>query len=285
MVTIGHEPVHRYGFHPPGDVGGVEVTTWSALSTRTTVELRRPHRTDFHQLLLVDKGTTTHRVDFVDHPCRPGTLLWVRPGQVQQFGANRRLGARLVLFVAEFPAPAPPLSALIDDPLAPTRWPLDRAQRQAVGTTLDALDAASKDQTTPTGIEIARHLLTVLLLQLAARQPARRDDHTSVYTRLHAELERSYARTRRVEDYAARLGYTPRTLTRACLATVGRTAKQVIDERVILEAKRRLAHTDTAVETIARQLGFTEPTNFGKFFTRRAGLSPGAFRTTTHTSR
>ncbi|SPE99419.1 DNA-binding transcriptional regulator AraC [Streptomyces sp. MA5143a] len=54
--------------------------------------------------------------------------------------------------------------------------------------------------------------------------------------------------------------------------------KHVIDARVALEAQRLLAHTDEPVATIARRLGFVEPTNFGKFFTRHSGMTPGAFR-------
>ena len=50
-----------------------------------------------------------------------------------------------------------------------------------------------------------------------------------MYTRFRAELERSYASTRRAEDYARRLGYSVKTLTRACLAATGQSVKQVID--------------------------------------------------------
>jgi AraC-like DNA-binding protein len=53
----------------------------------------------------------------------------------------------------------------------------------------------------------------------------------------------------------------------------------VVDDRVALEARRLLACTDLSVAEIGRRLGFGEPTNFGRFFHREAGLSPGAFRT------
>ncbi len=79
-------------------------------------------------------------------------------------------------------------------------------------------------------------------------------------------------------EYAARLGYSLKTLNRACMLATGCTAKQLIDARVALEAKRLLAHTDLPVASISYRLGFTEPTNFGKFFTRATGQTPGAFR-------
>jgi AraC-like DNA-binding protein len=76
---------------------------------------------------------------------------------------------------------------------------------------------------------------------------------------------------------ARRLGYSPRTLSRATHEAVGRSAKQFIDDRVALEAKRLLAHTDITATECARRTGFDDPANFSKFFRARAGLAPGAF--------
>jgi AraC-like DNA-binding protein len=80
------------------------------------------------------------------------------------------------------------------------------------------------------------------------------------------------------EDHARNLGYTVKTLTRACLAATGQPVKQVIDARVALEAQRPLAHADEPVATIARRLDFSESTNFTRFFTRHAGATTGVFR-------
>ena len=78
--------------------------------------------------------------------------------------------------------------------------------------------------------------------------------------------------------YAQRLGYTTRTLARATADAAGVSPKIFIDARVLLEAKRLLVHTDLSVGRIAIHLGFSEPTNFTKFFCRHAGVSPEAFR-------
>ena len=58
----------------------------------------------------------------------------------------------------------------------------------------------------------------------------------------------------------------------------GQSAKALIDARVVLEAKRLLVHTDLSSAAIGHRLGFSEATNFTKFFAREAGVSPGAFR-------
>ena len=101
---------------------------------------------------------------------------------------------------------------------------------------------------------------------------------TRTFTRFRRQLEEQHARSRRVEDYAAGLGCSVRTLTRASLAITGRTAKQVVDDRVALQARRLLACTPMSVAEVGRHLGFPEPTNFGRFFLRETGLTPGDFR-------
>jgi AraC-like DNA-binding protein len=131
----------------------------------------------------------------------------------------------------------------------------------------------------PITVELLRQLLGALLLRLA-RLPATpgTTGHNETFERFQHELERSFATTRNAADYAARVGYSPRSLNRACQEATGQSAKALIDARVALEAKRLLVHTELPAAAIGIRLGFTEPTNFGKFFTRETGRSPGAFR-------
>ncbi|HWQ10373.1 MAG TPA: helix-turn-helix transcriptional regulator, partial [Holophaga sp.] len=91
-------------------------------------------------------------------------------------------------------------------------------------------------------------------------------------------VEQRFLETRTVADYARRLGYAGRTLSRATMAAGGTSPKAVIAARVLLEAKRLLVHTDLPIGRLAVHLGFSEATNFTKFFRKHAGLSPEAFR-------
>jgi AraC-like DNA-binding protein len=81
-----------------------------------------------------------------------------------------------------------------------------------------------------------------------------------------------------VADYAARLGYSVRTLTRASQAATGHGAKRFIDERVLLEAKRLLIHTDLTAASVAQRVGFPEATAFTKFFRQHTKQTPSEFR-------
>jgi AraC-like DNA-binding protein len=73
-------------------------------------------------------------------------------------------------------------------------------------------------------------------------------------------------------------GYSVRTLGRATWAAAGESPKQAISDRLVLEARRLLAHTGQPISRLARRLGFRDPSNFSTFFTLHTGQSPTAFR-------
>ncbi|WP_060886448.1 MULTISPECIES: AraC family transcriptional regulator [Streptomyces] len=281
----GGGPIPGFGFNPPAaPVSGFEITDLAVLHGRMPGgALRRVHRVDFHTVTLVTEGSGEHTVDFVSYPCRPGTLLWIRPGQVQRFGSPGAMNGTHLLFTPVFPAHLASTARLIDEGYGPVCWQLGTGRDYpAVSALLSRLRAEFTRQPGMVSPEILQLLLGALLLHIdrLPRHGAHADPHAGgeIYARFRAELERSYATTRRAEEYAHRLGYTVKTLTRACLAATGQPVKQVIDARVALQAQRLLAHTDEPVAVIARRLGFSEPTNFGKFFTRHTGATPGDFR-------
>ncbi|MEJ3750093.1 AraC family transcriptional regulator [Actinomycetes bacterium KLBMP 9797] len=235
---------------------------------------------DHHLLMLVTTGHGTHEVDFIGYQCRPGTLVWARPGQVVRFGGEPGLDATLVCWQPGVLAPLHPQAATLDNPLGPTHWQLTGEDEDAVINEVSQLVVdCGRQQTGDLPAVLLRHQLAVLLLRIGLLSDSpTMDDEARTFRRFRQELEHGYAQSRRVEDYAERLDCCVRTLTRASLAATGRSAKQVIDDRVALEAKRLLAGTDLPVAEVGRRLGFPEPTNFGRFFQREVGVSPGGFR-------
>jgi AraC-like DNA-binding protein len=257
---------------------GLDVASLTDLRRRLPPS--RPILASCHVLMLFTAGRGWHGIDFVDHECRPSTLLWGRPGQVHQFAVQRSLDATVLLFGPDLlPPPTGTLGALLDDPYAPPAWLPTGEDEEAIITEVTQL--ATDQQRHAAGdrvpAQLLRHQLAVLLVRVAAmRRPTR--PTSALLNRFHREIDATCNESRRVEDYAARLGVSVRTLTRACLLATGESAKQVVDTRVALAAKRLLASTDAPVAAIGRYLGFTEPTNFGRFFVRETGSTPGEFR-------
>ena len=66
---------------------------------------------------------------------------------------------------------------------------------------------------------------------------------------------------KQVAHYTKKIIITEKRLNQATTKTLGKTPKEIIDDRILLEAKRILAHTNESIKEIAHHLGFEEPTN------------------------
>lgn len=277
MVKNGQREVIRRLLYEagPGPDGGVEVITFSSLRGMPAGRISPPvQRADFHVLAIVGSGHGLLTVDFDSYPLEPGTIAWIRPGRVHRWDDIAGVGGTLVLFRPE----SVPHGSPGADPLGPVSWrpPGRPALIRLAADHLRREHDAARTRPLPGGTAILRALLEVLLLRVsdcAPPPPAGRE----AFTAYAAAVEAHYADSREVAWYARRLGYSPRTLSRATREAVGRSAKQFIDDRAVLEAKRLLAHTGITVAECARRTGFEDPANFSKFFRARAGLTPGAF--------
>lgn len=242
-----------------------------------------PTRLNFHLVQFVTEGHGRHWVDFEPVALRHGDVLYVRPDQVHAFDAGARHEARLLMFLPDaLPHADLPVSRLrlFDRVVRP-----DARDFRLLLPLLDHLGHLNTEAVEMQPEAVAPHVLGALLAgltsALAAQQPP-----GDVTTQRYAALARAFEthldahlRTSRSPAwYAAALGTTPRTLARACHRTRGQAPKRLIDVRVGLEARRLLATTADTIEAIGFGLGFSEATNFVKFFKRVVGTTPEAFR-------
>ncbi|MFJ7589599.1 helix-turn-helix domain-containing protein [Streptomyces sp. NPDC097617] len=282
-----------YGFQPPvGTPYRLEVTTiedFFADHDDWPWNPPRPGRATFHYLILVTSGVLEHDVDHVTRTVGPGQWLWVRPGHTQCWHppgtatgpfilfepAVLRAGtARLLTGVTAHDAPAV-LTPRPDD--AP--W--------ANRTALQLLDEHRALGRRPLDLHHAlrRSLLEVLLLRLAhspgttASPPpaAHGGRRATVHRQFLDALELHFRELHRVEDYARLLGCSVRTLTRAAQDVAGTGARQVVDERRLLEARRLLGPAGWTARAVAVHLGFPDAADFGRFFRNHTGLTPAAY--------
>jgi AraC-like DNA-binding protein len=91
-------------------------------------------------------------------------------------------------------------------------------------------------------------------------------------------LERDFTTNHEARHYAAELGVTTGTLSRTLTKLTGRTTKQLILDRVLLEAARLLRFSDLSIKEIAARLGYSDQFAFSKAFKRRRGEAPLDFR-------
>ena len=91
-------------------------------------------------------------------------------------------------------------------------------------------------------------------------------------------VDKMYVDTKNVGDYAEELNITPNYLTTTVKKLTGKSAKDIIQERLLVESKSLLKFSGLDIGEIAYRLNFQEPTHFTRFFKKLSGLTPNQFR-------
>ena len=112
--------------------------------------------------------------------------------------------------------------------------------------------------------------------RMAGAERGRR--HHALFSRFLLLVEAHVLERWPLERYARALGLSTQRLNRLARAGSGRSALEIVHERLTREACRRLTWIAAPAETIAAELGFDDPAYFNRFFKRRTGLTPRAWR-------
>jgi AraC family transcriptional activator of pobA len=248
----------------------------------------RPHaHRDLHQLLLILTGAGEMQAETQTYAFQAPALLVAPAGAVHGFAFTpetegyvvtladtllRDLSRDETAFKRLFQAPA--CASLADDP----------GHTQELADTVPKLRRELVWKAPASGAAASARLTTVLVSAVRAlHEPP---DMTSAATSARAALVarfrekvESHLRTGlSIAQYAKALSVTPARLRAACLEVAGKPPARVLEDRLLLEAKRNLTYTNMTVAEIAYYLGFGDPAYFSRFFSKNAGESPAAFR-------
>lgn len=245
-------------------------------------ELDSYQRAEFHQLIVCTAGAGVHYVDYEPVQLRAGTLLRIYPGQVQQFMLDSDLEVSMVIWPRSSHYVDPEGRIWYPGSADPTHWSVDEEMMIQVLAWVDELKY-EQDRFAPSRrkIELMKVLLCSLLLRLAIELPESLPASSKLpapYLDFRELIEvRLYDRPS-IADLARDVGYSSRTLDRACKEVSGQTAKQVFDERIAFEVRRLLTHSSRPISSIARDFGFDDASNFSKFVKRHLGNLPRQIR-------
>ena len=292
MVNNG-QAIRRLGYEPSGSYEwDLEILRFSELRRRVGVDhLARTYRYGFFFLFCITKGTCTTVVDFREVLGRPGSLIVVRPQQTHRIVLEQDCEGLILLFKEEFLVPTVGAEVVAELKVVaglaklPDHVVLSEADFASMVATVEQMERDAQLQAQASVVNaILRHSLMSLLLRLdlafaqTNQTQSSHPVHWDRFSRFQELVEKNFAQWHDVDTYARQLGCSERSLTRATLEAIDCSAKSFILSKICLEAKRLLVQTSLPVTTIAAMLGFQEATNFGKFFRRLEGCTPGQFR-------
>jgi AraC family transcriptional activator of pobA len=244
-------------------------------------EVRPPHRHAYHELIWVREGSGRHLIDGEPVEFGPHTLTLIAKGQVHQF--QRADGVIAVVARFEDDWQAVSRRGLFAGQ-ACTALRVPEADAAPFDALLEALRVEVKRPPGPESAELRRHLLSAALLWAQRWREGQLEEggasgtDVQLYQQFQELLERDLAVSHEAGHYAAELGVTTGTLSRLLMKLTGQTTKQLILDRVILEAVRLLRFSDLSIKEIAARLGFSDQFAFSKAFKRQRGEAPLDFR-------
>jgi AraC family transcriptional activator of pobA len=134
-------------------------------------------------------------------------------------------------------------------------------------------------------LPIVKTLLKALLLKLIQIKDLEFTDHDINQTRVYEFLmllESNFLTVRNTDFYAGKLGISSKRLNQILKDKLNKTGMQIIHDRIILEAKRLIIHSEQTIKEISFELGFSDRPYFSRFFKKQTGESPDSFQKQVH---
>lgn len=242
----------------------------------------RPHGHEgYFEFIYLSAGAGYHYIDFEKYEVVPGALFFMYPGQIHHWEFTEIPKGYVLICRREF---------LMDptmDVMDLVGWGIPSffslaGQDQETAELFQKIEREYQEDLD--GCEqIIKTYIKLLLLKikrLAQKSSPVPDGHQLLVNNFKQLLDADFSSKRFVKEYADLLHVTPKHLNETCKKLTGSTASKIIQERIILEARRMLLYTEKSIAEIAFSLAFTDPSHFGKFYKKITGTTPQSFRAT-----
>ncbi|MBO9593448.1 MAG: helix-turn-helix domain-containing protein [Niabella sp.] len=281
--------LRRYPFlHTFNQVQKINATTIGERLSRKPHKLFQSHRTDFYMIFLFTKGEGLHSVDFNTIKVKPRHILFIGSGQVHHFDPKETYDGMTVVFTEDFFSRTDEhrrflsLSPLFNDPLQPAYFDVGERYNE-LSVLYDFIVNELKRPAHPNqGVILHHYLFNMMLIAEIVCTPKQKTMPLSRQQLLVADFKRLSNQHLKeqwtINQYAAMLNVTPRSLQNAFSALEDSSPKSWLTERLALEIKRMLTFETCSINEIAFQTGFKEASNFVKFFKAHTGTTPSRFR-------
>ena len=244
-----------------------------------------PHRHNYFELFIFEKGLGAHGIDFEDFPIESNSIHIVAPGKVHQMKRDPGSNGFVIHFDTAVIQDNPLVSEFLFDQMSydihemsPTYIFDLETQRQIVETAKTIWkDFNSENSLKAEFVKNHLYLLCIACLRTLSDKTHGKSKSQEVYHAFRRLLRNNFREIKKVKDYAAALNVSEKQLNEVVNAKTGMSTSQLIYQQIIMEAKRFLNTGISAKET-AYELNFDDPAHFSKFFKTQTGVSPSAFQ-------
>lgn len=243
------------------------------------------HRHDFFFVLLLQRGSGRHEIDFTNYEVTDYSIFFLRPGQVHYLELFACCTGFLMEFNNEFYHPQDKVSSeRLRKATSKNFCKLQEERFEKLQQILGHIfqEFTSREEGYLDVIKANLEIFFIIFIR-ESKNANNLSRQSNSYTQERLEeflglLEMHVKTCKQVSEYTHRMSLSTYQLNEITKASIGKTPSELINQQIILEAKRYLLATPNQIKDIADHLGYEDVSYFIRFFKKHTQHSPEAFR-------
>lgn len=251
-------------------------------------DIAHPHSHDFYLAMLFTKGTGIHEIDFTSYEVKPGALFFLNPGQTHHWELSQDTEGYIFFHSQEFYDLHYTHSRISRFPFffsmhqSPALYPDAAALKKITPLFRQILDeytggAILKKEALTTLTDLTYIEATRIYPEFDAEAHITQNNYYNRFREFEALIEDNYREMKSPSVYASMMAITSRHLNRITQSVVGKPAIDVIQDRILLEAKKLLVLQRKNFSEISINLGYVDYAYFSRLFKSKTGETPSSF--------
>jgi AraC family transcriptional activator of pobA len=266
-----------------------DIIRWGNLSNE--YDFSKPHRHNYYEILIFFKGGGLHEIDFIQHTILNNSIHFVAANSVHLMRRDKRSDGATILFSEDFFYGDDTLYHFFKNLQVYSKpdsnvLMLSKKEFTYFEALYTQMEYEFESRSAHAEINL-KSLMTLFLsradLKARAKNPeeANPKSRNQVIERYREHIEKGFLSHKGVKEYAAELHISPKHLNDLCKQHFSMTAQNIIHQRLLLEIKRLLVHTDLTIKEVCFRSGFDDPAHFNHFFRFHLSMTPLDYRKST----
>lgn len=254
----------------------------------THLHIDAPHKHDFYVTIIFTKGFGKHTIDFETYDITPGSMFFLKPGQIHNWILSEDISGYIFFHTASFFEKDFTRNHIQNFPFFYYNQvsPILNINQEKISFLTSLFKAILIESKT---IEVfkAEKILTLIQLvyiecsRLMIGKEQKQENSGNSYARQFNDfqhfVEQNYKSEKSAAYYADKLNISAKHLNRICQNVIGKTTTEYVTERILLEAKREIIHQKKSLTEIAYDLGYEDYAYFSRIFKKHFKENPSEF--------
>lgn len=251
-------------------------------------KITKPHKHNSYLAILFTKGSGRHEIDFNSYEIKPGSLFLLAPGQTHHWELSEDIDGYIFSHTANFydlhyshnrMQQFPFFYSIQNTPFLA----LEKNNSELIEKLFQRLfdeylnKKAFQHQLILSYIDIIYIEISRLYLDDNSQKIIKANSYSEKLQLFESLIEKNYIKEKSPSQYAEWMNISSKHLNRITKSVLDKTASEVITDRIILEAKRRVLHTKNNFSEVAFSLGYDDYAYFSKLFKKSSGFTPTGF--------